>query len=342
MLAQDSAPPPPPPVAAVPAVPAVAPRAAAHTRAVIAHGGSGGGYLGVSVRDLSHDEAGALKLPDDSGVEVTVVDTDSPAGKAGLKEHDIIRAFNGEKVESRNQLARLLSETPSGHTVALDVMRNGQSMNLKVQLADRHTYAQTWTMPRVEIPEINIPAMNIDMSAMEMVMNVARSGVQVEPLTPQLREFFGAPAEQGLLVRSVEKGGPAEQAGLRAGDVIVKVGDRPIRNLGDYRMALRDANGKSVTLGIVRDKREQGLTMKMPDRRESSSAMRDFDFDFYSDFDPEQFASLASSADAIRAELQAQFQSGQWKEWQKQFSKAQKDLEHQMKELQKQWKDDIQ
>lgn len=324
MLAQAA--PPAPPAPAVPAVPAPAPRPARH--AVMVRSGSGSGYLGVSVRDISHDEASSLKLPDDSGVEVTVVDQDSPAGKAGIKEHDVIRSFNGEKVESRAQLFRMLTETPGGHTISLDILRNGQPMNLKVQLADRHAFGQTWVMPRVEVPEIVIPPMNIDMGNMEMMMSTARGGVQVESLSPQLREFFGAPAEQGLLVRTVEKGTPADQAGLRAGDVIVKVQDRPIRSVGDYRMALRDASGKSVSISIVRDKREQSLTLKIPERRESSSAWQDYDLDL-SGLD-EGLAGLQEKLAMLDA------QKAQWKAWQKDFEKSQKEWQ---KQWEKQWKD---
>lgn len=329
------APPAPPATPAPP--PSPAPRAHAAARSVYVRSGSNGGYLGVSVRDLSHDEASALKLPDDSGVEVTVVDQDGPAGKAGIKEHDVIRSFNGEKVEGRNQLARLLSETPSGHTVSIDVLRNGQPVQVKLQLADRG-FTHTMVMPRIEIPEINMPPINIDMGNMALLMSVARSGIQVESLTPQLREFFGAPSEQGLLVRSVEKGSPAEQAGLRAGDVIVKVGDRAIRSIGDYRVALRDASGKTVSVSIVRDKREQSLSMKLPERRESSSALRDYDFDFeFPVLDPQYVADLQANAQVLRDQAQ-QFKD-QWKDWQKEFEKSQKDWQKQMKDWNKQWKD---
>jgi membrane-associated protease RseP (regulator of RpoE activity) len=202
-------------------------------------------------------------------------------------------------------------------------------MEMKVQLADRQRYAETWVMPHVEVPEINIPPINIDMGNMAMMMSTARSGVQVESMTPQLREFFGAPAEQGLLVRSVEKGSPADQAGLRAGDVIVKVGDRPIRNVGDYRIALRDSSGKSVSIGIVRDKREQSVNMKLPERRESSSALEDFDIDL-SGLD-EGLASL----DAKLAMLDAQ--KAQWKDWEKQIEKSQKEWQKSWEKSREQW-----
>src|SRR3954467_6688269 len=74
-------------------------------------------YMGVDVEDVSKDRVQPLKLKSESGVEITMVDSDAPAGKAGLKEHDVILQFNGTNVESLEQLRRLIRETPAGRTV---------------------------------------------------------------------------------------------------------------------------------------------------------------------------------------------------------------------------------
>src|SRR5437660_5196455 len=94
-------------------------------------------YLGVGVADLSAERVQALKLKDDRGVEVVQVDQDAPAGKAGLKERDVIVGFNNTPVESQEQFKRLMRKTPPGRTVSLDIIRDAQPQNLKVQLADR-------------------------------------------------------------------------------------------------------------------------------------------------------------------------------------------------------------
>ena len=78
-----------------------------------------------------------LKLKEEHGVEVTLVDQDAPAGKAGLKEHDVILSLNGSQVESVEQLRRMIHEIPPGRFVTLGIIRDGQSMTLKAQLADR-------------------------------------------------------------------------------------------------------------------------------------------------------------------------------------------------------------
>src|SRR5437764_14326854 len=112
---------------------------------------SGGpSYLGVDTRDITHERVAELKLKDESGVEVTMVDQDAPAGKAGIKEHDVILTINGNKVESVEQLRRMIREIPSGRTMDIGVSRNGQPLKLQAQLADRHaSHAMKFNMPTV-------------------------------------------------------------------------------------------------------------------------------------------------------------------------------------------------
>src|SRR6202795_4273507 len=99
-------------------------------------GSSSESYLGVDTRDITPDRLATLQLKEEKGVEVTMVDQDAPAGKAGLKEHDVILSVNGASVESGAQLRRMIRETPAGRVVTLGVSRDGQPLTLKVQLAD--------------------------------------------------------------------------------------------------------------------------------------------------------------------------------------------------------------
>src|SRR5437899_4689725 len=96
-----------------------------------------GSYLGVDITDVTTERLSALKLKDERGVEVTMVDQDAPAGKAGLKEHDVILTMNGSNVDSGAQLRRMIRETPPGRLVSFGVSRDGQPVTIKVQLADR-------------------------------------------------------------------------------------------------------------------------------------------------------------------------------------------------------------
>src|SRR5215475_9190686 len=103
----------------------------------VEEGGGGSSYLGVDIADVSTERLSALKLKEEHGAEVTMVDQDAPAGKAGLKEHDVILSLNGAAVESAAQLRRMIRETPAGRVVALGISREGQPQTIKVQLANR-------------------------------------------------------------------------------------------------------------------------------------------------------------------------------------------------------------
>src|SRR5579859_3782806 len=94
-------------------------------------------YLGVDISDVTTERLSALKLKEEKGVEVTMVDQDAPAGKAGIKEHDVILTMNGTNIDSGAQLRRMIHETPPGRVVTLGLSRDGQPLTLKVQLADR-------------------------------------------------------------------------------------------------------------------------------------------------------------------------------------------------------------
>src|SRR5258708_22189501 len=94
----------------------------------------GGAYLGVDTRDITPDRLTDLKLKEEHGVEVTLVDQDAPAGKAGLKEHDVILNLNGSQVESVEQLRRMIREIPPGRLVTLGISRGGHPVTLKPHL----------------------------------------------------------------------------------------------------------------------------------------------------------------------------------------------------------------
>jgi serine protease Do len=233
---------------------------------------STGSYLGVDISDVSTERLSALKLKEEKGVEVTMVDQDAPAGKAGMREHDVILTMNGTTVESAAQLRRMIHEMPPGRVVTFGLSRDGQPLAVRVQLGDRHKEF-SMMMPNVHVnvpevhvmPDIDIPAMN-----MVVVTSSARSGLMVENITPQLGDFFGVKNGNGVLVRSVEKGSRAERAGFHAGDVVVKVNNQPVHDTSDFAHAVRSRNGNSVNVSIVREKKEQSLTLTLPERRDSS------------------------------------------------------------------------
>jgi len=244
-----------------------------------------GSYLGVDTRDITPDRLAALHLKDERGVEVTMVDQDAPAGKAGLKEQDVILTLNGTDVQSVEQLRRMIRETPPGRVVTLGVSRNGQAMTMKVELADRkqnsaHNFGPDTKQFKFNMPMMpampSLPDMDLPVSIV-VVHSSARSGLMVENLTPQLGDFFGAKNGQGVLVRSVEKGSRADKAGFRAGDVIVKINGEAIHDSGDFSHAMRGRKDNSVNFSILRDRKEQTITLTLPERKEGDLYWESFD-----------------------------------------------------------------
>jgi serine protease Do len=225
--------------------------------------GDESGWLGVSVAEVTADQAKELKLPAVRGVVVLQVEADSPAAKAGLKEKDVIVRYDDQVVEGTIQFRRLVRETPPGHSAALTIYRDGQSQNLTVEMGDR---AEMWEKnlkgmapepmnPRTYVfstPEFGGPNTWPE-GAEAFEMHTPVLGISAEDLKGQLGNYFGAPNGEGILVREVRPGTAAERAGLKAGDVIVKVDGRAVSSLQELRVQMRrKSESKSVNLTILR------------------------------------------------------------------------------------------
>jgi serine protease Do len=263
-------------------------------------GSGGSSYLGVDIADVSAERLGELKLKEEHGAEITMVDQDAPAGKAGLHAHDVIVSLNGTPVESAAQLRRMIKETPPGRVVNLGISRDGQALTIKVQLADRHKSMEWQPNVNVELPKMpKLPALpDFDLPVSVVVVHSsARSGLMVENITAQLGDFFGVKEGKGVLVRSVEKGSSGEKGGFRAGDVVVKVNDQPVHDTSDFTHALRSSSGGTVAVTVMREKREQTLTLTLPEKKDSGTLLEE-SFD-NSDFTAEIEQAVNQAGDEI-------------------------------------------
>jgi serine protease Do len=225
----------------------------------------GGGWMGIEIREVTPEKARDLKLSSARGVLVMDVEPDGPAAKAGLKESDVITQYDGQTVEGTVQFRRLVRETPPGRSVALVISREGMNRNISVELGDRSAYFEKKMKGKMRdfggmnvpsMPDFSTPGMPLvpdGHSPGTMDWRTPVLGINAEDLTAQLGAYFGAPDDGGILVREVRAGTPAEKAGLKAGDVIVKVDGEPVRSLGELRAELREKSAeKFVTLGILR------------------------------------------------------------------------------------------
>ncbi len=243
----------------------------------VEEGGGGSSYLGVDIADVTTERLGALKLKEEHGAEVTMVDQDAPAGKAGLKEHDVILSLNGAAVESAAQLRRMIRETPAGRVVTLGISRDGQPQSIKVQLANRSKSVAVRNIPDIKIEMPSMPMIaDLDVPVSVVIAHSSlRSGLMVENITPQLGEFFGVKSGNGVLVRSVEKGSRSEKAGFHAGDVIVRVNNHSVHDTSDFTRALRETSGGTAAVTVVREKKEQNLNLTLPERKDSGNLLEE-------------------------------------------------------------------
>jgi len=217
-------------------------------------------YMGVNLADITNERAQALKLRDVHGVEITRIEENSPAAKAGLKTGDVVLEYNGQRVEGMEQFGRFVRETPVGREVKLLVSRDGNQQIVTVTIGARHSDLRALTGPDVREFQFNMPEITIpDMPGFQN-WRTALLGVEAESLSPQLAEFFGV--KDGVLVRTVAKDSAAEKAGIKAGDVITKVDQESIASPSELSNAIRSARSKTTfPVQIVRERREMTVNV---------------------------------------------------------------------------------
>ncbi|MFC3615959.1 DegQ family serine endoprotease [Lutimaribacter marinistellae] len=165
------------------------------------------GWLGVSIQNVSPDIAEALGLDGAKGALVSEVVEGSPA-EGVLKAGDVILSFGGKSVTSSSDLPRLVGATDTGENADISVLRNGKEETVTVTVGAFKA------------------AMEVEETVEELASGKAL-GVTVAPLTADTRAQAGVDAStEGVVVMSLKSGSPAEQAGLRPGDVIVKLGSQ--------------------------------------------------------------------------------------------------------------------
>jgi C-terminal processing protease CtpA/Prc len=233
----------------------------------------GSSWLGVELHEVTGENTKELKLSAERGVVLGKIVPDSPAAKAGLKEKDVVTELNGQRVEGAAQFRRMIHETPAGRSVQLTIWRDGRAQSISVTLGKSEERRQGFKVMTPEpgsfsfrMPEIPaIPPM--EWNGELFMGGQPRLGIDAEDLNGQLGTFFGAPDGEGILVREVNSGSPAEKAGMKAGDVITSFNGERIHSLGDLREKLsakREDKDKTVKIGVLRNKSEVSLTVELP------------------------------------------------------------------------------
>jgi S1-C subfamily serine protease len=220
------------------------------------------GWLGVTLAEVTAEKAKELNLPAERGVLVKAVEEDSPAAKAGLKAGDVITAIQGQQIEGTLQFRRLVNEIPPGRSVTLTVWREGRSQTLTAQLASRHgrrgleghgrgDHPFAFHVPIPPVPPVEGEFFWRGFPGGDFHMQMGpdgdflgpftpRIGVDAEDVSGQLAAYFGIPDGEGILIRDVRPGSPAEKAGMKAGDVITTLDGAKVKTVSDLRARLRE------------------------------------------------------------------------------------------------------
>lgn len=222
------------------------------------------GYLGVGVLELTDDRVKTLHLKDDHGVEVNRIDENSPAAKAGIKPNDVILEVNSKPVEDIQQFQISIGETAPGTKVSLTLWRNGARQNVSATLDPRPPNFMLLMPPNS--PDAPMPPMpevpfNGGNQFGAIPANSGVVGFFGEALTGQLADYFGV--KQGVLVHSVNPNTPAERAGLKAGDVVVKVNGTPVMSPHEITGLVSAGRKKAFSFTVVRNKKEMNINVEI-------------------------------------------------------------------------------
>lgn len=223
----------------------------------------GESFLGVYLSEVTAELVEMLNLPQERGAHVNQVITESPAEQAGLEADDVILGWNEIPIESARQFTRMVRETPPGRAVRLDVFRKGETIELTARIGTQAMFAPS---PLRDAPVDDAPAWcpalppprffgwpeRFEGAAMRPER--PRLGVVMQPLTDQLAAYFGLKDRSGALVSSVMEGAPAEEEGVRAGDVILSVSGKEVDSPGAVQKAIAQAGSEPFDLTVMRDR----------------------------------------------------------------------------------------
>ena len=182
------------------------------------------GMLGIIIQDITKELAEQFHLSDTKGALVSQVNKDSPAEKAGLKAGDVIVRLDGKEVSDTRQLRNLVAATAPGSSVKIDVLRNGKEKTFSATIGKLTAEAAAISEPTGKARD-----------------KLAKLGLDLQTLTPELAKQYDLQGEHGVFISGVEPGSPASMANLQTGDLIVEVNRKPVTSIGE----LQDALGKS-------------------------------------------------------------------------------------------------
>ncbi len=199
-----------------------------------AHGKVVRGWLGVYIQKITPDLAESLGLKEPNGALVAEVLKNGPAKSAGIERGDVIVAFDGEPITDSRELPLIVGRTAIGHVATVKIIRRGKPQEVKVTIT---------------------PSKEEEVAAEEAGHEHGTEsafGLHVKDLSPDLAKELGLGQKSGVVVASVQPGSRADQAGLRARDVILEVNRETVKDVNGYQRAIKSAGKGKVVLLLVK------------------------------------------------------------------------------------------
>jgi serine protease Do len=226
------------------------------------------GWVGIYLQELTPELKESMDLKESTeGVLVNEVVEDSPAEKAGIVKGDVIISFDGKKTDSIERLTSLVRKTTPGTEVEIKAIRDGEEKDFEVTIGE--SSSSSWYDSNPE--KVKVERKTIGPFKWNFHSGL-KLGVAIQDLTEQLGGYFGVKKGEGALITEVEKGSPAEKAGLKAGDVIVEADNREISSSDDVRQIISDKEkGDKVSLKVLRDKRLKDFSVTLAETEKEYS-----------------------------------------------------------------------
>ncbi len=242
------------------------------------------GWLGIYIQNIDQDLKESENLPSTDGIYVVGVMKDSPAKKAGLQKGDVILQFDGHNAKSVRSLTADIEDCQPGESKTIVIQRDGDKKTLSVVVGKGESEDEfTWTeddnpTPLPDWGDMRMPDAPRAFAFSLGELSNSRIGVSLYELSDQLADYFGA-KDGGALINEVIKDGPADKAGLKAGDVIVQVDHKPVKDVSAIRRAIQKKDGGDVaTVTVLRRGNEEKTVDVTVEESESWSGVGDNHF----------------------------------------------------------------